>query len=81
MKEIENFLQYSIKKNTGVLVNNENKSILEYDISPLELLYVIVEIEQKYHLCAKDIIYKTTPDSFTIVQLTKIICEKMVINA
>ena len=81
MKEIENFLQQSIKKNTGVLVSKENKSILEYDISPLELLYVIVEIEQKYHLCAKDIIDKTTPDSFTIEQLSKIICEKMVINA
>ena len=81
MREIENFLQYSIQKNTGVLVDKKDKSILEYDASPLDLLYVVIEIEQKYHLSIKDVITKVTPDTFTIEQLSKIICEKMVINA
>lgn len=81
MREIEKFLQYSIQKNTGVLVDKSEKSILEYEVSPLDLLYVMTEIEQKYHLSAKNIIDKTTPDSFTIEQLSKIVCEKMVINA
>ena len=81
MREIKKFLQYSIQKNTGVLVDKSEKSILEYEVSPLDLLYVMTEIEQKYHLSAKNIIDKTTPDSFTIEQLSKIVCEKMVINA
>ena len=77
MREIEKFLQYSIQKNTGVLVDKRDKSILEYEASPLDLLYVMAEIEQRYNLSAKDIIDKTTPDSFTIEQLSKLICEKM----
>ena len=52
-------------------------TILEYEASPLDLLYVMAEIEQRYNLSAKDIIDKTTPDSFTIEQLSKLICEKM----
>ena len=77
MREIEKFLQYSIQKNTGVLVDKRDKSILEYEASPLDLLYVMAELEQTYNLSAKAIIDKTTPDSFTIEQLSKLICEKM----
>ena len=82
MNNIEQFIEMCIHKNTGKLVKTADDNILTLDISPLELLYVIIEIEQKYAIPAKDIISNTTVDSFTIRQISQAIYEKkMVINA
>lgn len=82
MNNIEEFVGNCILRNTGKLVVNADDNILKLDISPLELLYVIIEIEQKYGIPAKDIINNTTVDSFTIRHISQIIYEKkMVINA
>lgn len=82
MGNIEQFLRNSIQRNTGILVDGIDENILEKDISPLDLLYVFIDIEQKYDLPAKNIIDHITPDSCTIEQIAKIIFErKTVINA
>ena len=71
------------EKNTGIFIEEINDSILEKNVSPLDLLYVICDIEQTYGVSAQYIIDNTTPDSFTIEHITKIIFEKrnVVINA
>ena len=74
---MKNFCNTVFKKIQEFWSIKRDKSILEYEASPLDLLYVMAEIEQRYNLSAKDIIDKTTPDSFTIEQLSKLICEKM----
>lgn len=83
MSEIEHFIRTSIEKNTGIFIEEINDSILEKNVSPLDLLYVICDIEQTYGVSAQYIIDNTTPDSFTIEHITKIIFEKrnVVINA
>ena len=82
MSDIEKFVRDSIQKNTGILVTEADENILEKDISPLDLLYVVDDIEQRYDLSPKNIIQNITPDSFTIKQLVKIISTRSkVINA
>lgn len=82
MSDIEKFVRDSIQKNTGILVTEADENILEKDISPLDLLYVVDDIEQRYDLSPQNIIQNITPDSFTIKQLAKIISTKSkVINA
>ena len=76
MRQIEKFLKNSIKENTGFLIENIKDNILSKNISPLDFLYVIYDIEQTYGLLAKDIINNTTPDSFTIECIAKVILEK-----
>lgn len=82
MSDIEKFVRDSIQKNTGILVTEADENILEKDISPLDLLYVVDDIEQRYDLSPQNIIQNITPDSFTIKQFVKIISTRSkVINA
>lgn len=76
MNEIELFLKNSIQKNTGFLIEKSDDNILEKDISPLDLLYVIMDIEQEYSVSSKNLISNVSPDLFTIRQIAKIISEK-----
>ena len=73
MSDIEKFVRDSIQKNTGILIAEADENILEKDISPLDLLYVVDDIEQSYDLSPKNIIQNITPDSFTIKHLAEII--------
>lgn len=75
MSEIEQFLRSSIEKNTGVLIEKMNDNILELEVSPLDLLYVIIDIEKNYRVPAKEILNNITPDSFTIKQISMMIAK------
>lgn len=76
MSEIIDFIKNSIQKNTGIWVEKTNENILESAISPLDLLYVIIDIEEKYGISAKDIITNITPYSFTIGEIFKVVSLK-----
>lgn len=76
MDEIVSFLRDSIMRNTGVRIEKKDDNILDYDTSPLDLLYVIIDIEREYGVSARDFICNMSPDSFSIEKIAKTIYEK-----
>lgn len=71
MQDIEKFLEDTIEKFTGVQIENKEKNILKMGVMPLELLYVIDEIEEKYGITVKELL---ADSDYTILSIRNLSC-------
>jgi len=71
MKEIIDFLVISINKYSKITIDNISENIFEYDISPLDMLYVVDELEKEYQVSTREIFHNFDYKSFTIASLAE----------
>ncbi len=70
-KEIKEIIRSVIKKWTGVAIDDDNKMLIEYKIHTEDYLYVILELEDTYHLPILSFIKENDAQMFTLENLGK----------
>lgn len=70
-KEIKEIIRNVIKNWTGVTIDDDNKMLIDYKIHTEDYLYVILELEDTYHLPILSFIKENDAQMFTLENLGK----------